>query len=60
MYRGPFDLDVLAKHAEEESRWPGAGHISEGVVITPVQERTDATIGRVLLKLVSNRYLEKG
>jgi RNA ligase (TIGR02306 family) len=59
VYRGPFDLDVLAKHAEEESRWPGAGHMSEGVVITPVHERTDATIGRVLLKLVSNRYLEK-
>ena len=34
--------------------------IMEGIVIKPIIERTDPKIGRVLLKLVSNRYYQKG
>ena len=32
----------------------------EGIVIKPKKERTDSKIGRVQLKLVSNRYYQEG
>ena len=32
-------------------------HIREGLVVRPLQERTDPKIGRVLLKYVSDSYL---
>lgn len=58
VYRGPFDLPKLQAFAEENSRWPAAkDQLSEGVVIKPVVERTSLEIGRVKLKLVSNRYM---
>ncbi len=63
LYRGPFDLDRITKLAENDSyvaTWHGAEHMAEGVVILPEKERTDPEIGRVMLKMVSNRYLEKG
>lgn len=34
-------------------------HMREGIVIKPAVERLDLELGRVSLKLVSNRYLEK-
>lgn len=51
--------------AEGDSTVPGApeGHIREGIVVRPVIERFDdrrGGIGRVQLKLISNRYLDKG
>jgi hypothetical protein len=33
--------------------------IREGIVIRPEQPRTDKHIGRVVLKIVSNEYLER-
>ncbi len=60
VYRGPFDLEVIAPLAEDESSWLTADHLREGIVILPVKERVDSEIGRVILKIVSNRYLEKG
>lgn len=36
-----------------------AKHLAEGIVIVPAMERTSPEIGRVKLKLVSNRYLER-
>jgi hypothetical protein len=37
----------------------GAKNIREGIVVKPERERTDPTIGRVQLKIISNTYLEK-
>ena len=60
VHRGPFDETLLLNLAEGDSEWPGAKHMKEGVVIIPVHERIDKRLGRVALKMVSNRYLEKG
>ena len=59
LHRGPFDEDAAKELAEGDSSIPGAGHLREGVVIKPVRERRCLEIGRVQLKLVSNRYLAK-
>jgi len=59
LYRGPFDGAKLFELAEGDSTWPGANHMREGCVVLPIKERTDPELGRVQLKLVSNRYLEK-
>lgn len=59
VYRGPFNKELLYNMAEENSRIPTAtDQMSEGLVITPVKERIDPKLGRVVLKIVSNRYLE--
>ena len=39
---------------------PIEDNICEGIVIKPKKERTDSKIGRVQLKLVSNRYYQEG
>lgn len=59
VYRGPFDKEKIIAMAEENSSIPGANHHREGVVIKPVQERFDGKIGRVQLKIVGNKYLNK-
>ena len=61
LYSGPFVIEKIKELAEGDSSWPGAAHIREGVVILPDVERTDSELGRVQLKLVSDRYhLGKG
>ena len=61
VYRGPFDAEKLLQLAEEDTSWPGAEGMREGIVVVPVRERRDAAMeacgGRVSLKIVSNRYL---
>lgn len=60
LYSGPFNLDLARKLAEENSSIPGADHEREGVVIRPLIERQDHSVGgRVQLKLIGNRYLER-
>lgn len=60
VYQGPFDATLLAELADKlDSRWPGARHLAEGIVVRPVVERTDSEVGRVQLKIVSNRYLSR-
>lgn len=59
VFRGEFDKELILEFAERDSLWPGANHYREGVVVKPVQERTDRKIGRVQLKIVGNRYLSK-
>jgi len=59
VYRGPFDKEKILAFAEGDSIYPGAHHYREGVVIKPVHERTHHEIGRVQLKVVGNRYLNK-
>ena len=58
LYHGPFSKDILTL-AEGPSLWPNANHIREGCVIVPGKERTNETLGRVCLKVVSNEYLER-
>lgn len=55
----PFDFNKIAALANGPSRIAGATHIREGIVVRPMTERTHPEIGRVLLKAVSNEYLEQ-
>jgi len=57
VYRGPFDEEALAELALGDSSL--ADHMREGIVVQPVKERRDPDLGRVQLKIVSPRYLEK-
>lgn len=57
LYRGPFDAATLALHMDGKTIIGGAAHIREGVVVTPLIERRDDQIGRVILKSVSGDYL---
>lgn len=58
LYRGRYDETTIRELADGKSTI--ASHIREGCVIRPIQERTDPQIGRVVLKLVSDDYLERG
>lgn len=60
IWRGPYEPTLVAELAEQDSQIPTAesGHMREGVVIVPEHERRDDRIGRVALKLISNRYWE--
>ena len=60
LYIGPYDPEIAYEMAEYDSCWDNAEHCSEGIVVLPVKERTCSEIGRVMLKIVSNRYLEGG
>lgn len=59
VYSGPFDLDQLRADAEHDSLIGGG--IREGLVVRPIRERRHEHNGRVILKLISERYrLRKG
>ena len=58
LYRGPFSEDVMRKYTSGRTTL-GAGHIREGIVMVPAQERVDPRIGRVCLKSVSPEYLTR-
>ncbi len=60
VHHGKFDIEHIKSLAESDSVIPGAKHCAEGVVVRPMQERDDHSLGRVQLKFVSNRYLSKG
>lgn len=58
LYRGPFSKEVMNEHTNGLETVSGKEmHIREGIVITPVIERYDNQIGRVILKNVSSDYL---
>lgn len=57
VYSGPYSASKMEELAVADSTL--AKHLAEGIVITPAVERTDVDLGRVKLKLVSNRYLER-
>lgn len=58
VYRGPFSKEVMLQHtAGLETVSGNKTHMREGIVITPVKERRDPTLGRVILKSVSETYL---
>lgn len=58
LYRGPFDRALAEQLAEQDSTIEGVplGHMREGVVIVPEQERVGPSAGRAAVKLISNRY----
>jgi RNA ligase (TIGR02306 family) len=55
----PFDFEKLQALADGPSLIKGADHMREGIVIKPIKERKHWKLGRVMLKMVSNAYLEK-
>jgi RNA ligase (TIGR02306 family) len=57
LYVGAYSEAKMEELAEGDSAL--AKHLREGIVIKPAVERHDPQIGRVALKLVSNRYLER-
>lgn len=59
VYCGSFDLDAVLALAEGPSLVPGADHVREGIVVRPERERSDMIVGRVVLKVVGNGYLER-
>jgi RNA ligase (TIGR02306 family) len=56
IYRGPYSMAKMKEIADGKSTIPGADCIREGVVVKPIQERTDPKIGRAILKVVGNEY----
>lgn len=57
LYEGPFNLAKVMEVAERDSVLGGKGHAMEGVVVRPLHERYSDEIGRVILKLHSQRFL---
>jgi RNA ligase (TIGR02306 family) len=59
IYQGPYQPELIDEWAEGESLIPGAAHLREGCVIRPLVEQYQDEIGRLILKVVSRRYLER-
>ena len=59
LHKGPFNSEKILELAEGNSSIVGANHCREGVVVKPTVERNDFNLGRVQLKIISNRYLTK-
>ena len=59
LYRGPFTMAEVMKFSNSKSTIEGSDNIMEGVVVTPVIERFDHKIGRVILKYVFDQYLTR-
>ena len=57
----PYDFDTICELAEGPTLVKHAkeGTIREGVVVSPIEERSDPHLGRCKLKVVSGAYLEK-
>ena len=59
LYTGPFDWEVIKTFVDGQTTVPGAKGMREGIVIRPVKERHVRGLGRLILKVVSNAFLEK-
>lgn len=59
LYTGPFDWEVIKQFVDGQTAVPGAKGMREGIVIRPLQERHVRGLGRLILKVVSNSFLEK-
>lgn len=60
LYRGPFGPECLAQTSGKETLSGKQSHMREGIVIRPVKERFDHSVGRVILKSVNPEYLLRG
>ena len=56
LYEGPLTMAAVRLHSEGGTTLADK-HIREGVVIRPVQERTDPRFGRLVLKYLSDAWL---
>lgn len=59
IYRGPWNqslYSLIEQDSRIEHKVPQATSIMEGMVVRPAKERTDPHLGRVILKLKSERY----
>lgn len=56
LYRGKFCAADIATYRDTQDPI-GKQHIQEGIVITPINERYDSAIGRVILKSINPAYL---
>jgi len=54
-----FDFAKIVSLADGPSHVEGADCIREGVVVKPMEEREERSIGRLVLKLVGERYYER-
>jgi RNA ligase (TIGR02306 family) len=54
----PYNFEKLVSLAEGKSLFPGANHMKEGVVVTPLIGRWHKAVGRVKLKIVGNGYYQ--
>jgi RNA ligase (TIGR02306 family) len=60
VYQGSWDRETLETLAVGSESMTGSGtHIREGLVVKPVIERGDATLGRVIVKMISPDYLTR-
>lgn len=60
LFRGPFSKEALDAATNGTEQITGSeAHIREGVVVRPLRERYDPTLGRVILKSVSADYLTR-
>lgn len=58
LYRGPFSKEVMLQYTSGKETVSGQEkNMREGIVVTPVEERRDDELGRVILKSVSEEYL---
>lgn len=56
LYVGPFSHEAVSKVTNGKDTLSGS-HVREGVVITPTVNRYEPSLGRVILKSVSEAYL---
>lgn len=54
LYRGPYDMGKMKELADGKSTM--ANHIREGIVVYPVEERTDPKVGRAVVKIIGTEY----
>jgi RNA ligase (TIGR02306 family) len=59
LYSGPFSKEIMYEYTDGKTIVGNGSHIREGVVVTPITERKDNLIGRVILKSVSGNYLTR-
>jgi RNA ligase (TIGR02306 family) len=61
VYVGPYSEMAMKDCANQNTLLmpPATAHMSEGVIIRPVKERRDPSIGRVILKYKSDAYEER-
>jgi RNA ligase (TIGR02306 family) len=58
LYQGPYSYDLLATIAEGQTTLAG-GHMREGGVVRPIEEREDLVAGRVQFKFISEAYIDR-
>lgn len=56
LYHGPFSLETIVELSRGQTTLDDT-HYREGVVVKPVEERWDETVGRVIAKYIGDQFL---